>query len=140
MDNSKIVAGFIEQIWNNRNFEKLSEFMHSDFQDHSLPPTLSPDAEGMKKWILGTGISFEHKTIIEEQVTEGDKSILKIRMEMKHIGLWRGIEATETELKTVGYRYYRLKDGKIIEHWALIDGQAIENQVKNASIGCKIAE
>ena len=140
MDNSKKVADFIEQIWNNRNFEKLGEFMHPDFQDHSLPPTLTADTEGMKKWIMGTGISFEHKTIIEEQVTEGEKSILKIRMDMKHIGLWRNIEATEIELKTVGYRYYKLKDGKIIEHWALIDGQAIENQIKNASTGCKVAE
>ena len=33
MDNSKIVADFIKQIWNNRNFEKLGEFMHPDFQD-----------------------------------------------------------------------------------------------------------
>lgn len=48
MDNSKIVAEFIEQIWNNRNFEKLGEFMHPDFKDHSLPPVLTPDTEGMK--------------------------------------------------------------------------------------------
>lgn len=132
MENSKIVSEFIEQIWNKRNFEKLGQFMHPDFKDHSLPTALSADIEGMKKWVVGTGLSFEHNTIIEDQVCEDDKIILKIRMEMKHIGLWRGIEPTGTNINAVGYRYYKLKDGKIMKHWALIDGQAIENQLREA--------
>ncbi len=140
MENSKLVAEFIEQIWNNRNFEKLDFFLHPEFKDNSLPPALTADKEGMKKWILGTGLSFEHKTTIEEQVTEGDKSIVKIRMNLKHIGVWRDIEPTGTELKTVGFRFYKIAEGKIIEHWGLIDGQTIENQLKNVSQGCKTAE
>ncbi len=139
MENSKLVAEFIEQIWNNRNFEKLTQFLHPEFRDYSLPPTMSKDVEGMKKWIIETGVSFQHKTTIEEQVTEGDKSIIKIRMDLKHIGLWRNIESTGIEIKTTGFRFYRIADGKIFEHWALIDGQTIENQLKGASHGCRIA-
>ncbi len=140
MENSKLVVEFIEQIWNNRNFEKLTKFLHPDFVDNSLPPTFGKDIEGMKKWIIGTGVSFQHKTTIEEQVTEGDKSIIKIRMDLKHIGLWRNIEPTGMEIKTTGYRFYKIIEGKIFEHWALIDGQAIENQLKGASHGSKIAK
>lgn len=140
MDNAIIVSEFIEQIWNTRSFEKLEKYLHPDFKDHSLPPALSPDIHGLKKWILNTGISFDHKTIIEDQITEGDKSVVKIRMEMKHIGLWRNLKPTGIEIKPVGYRYYKLHEGKIIEHWALIDGQSIENQIINASGGCKIVE
>jgi len=44
------------------------------------------------------------------------------------------------DLFVIGYRLFKIKDGKIIEHWALIDGQAIENQLKDASHGCKIVE
>ena len=138
MDNLKIVKEFIEQIWNAKNFKNLDQFIHTDFKDHSLPPALTADKEGMKKWVLGTGVSFEHKTLIEDQVSEGDKIIVKIRMEMKHIGTWRDIEPTGINLHTTGYRYYKLKNGKIIEHWALIDGQAIENQLNDAQHGCRI--
>lgn len=140
MDHSKIVLDFIDEIWNKRDFNKLDDFLHPDFKDHSLPPALSPDREGMKTWITGTGVSFEHHTIIEDQVTEGDKSILRIKMDLKHIGTWRDIEPTGIELQTVGYRCFELKEGKIIGHWALIDGQVIENQLKSTSHGCKIAE
>ncbi len=140
MENSKLVADFIEQIWNNNNFDKLDRFLHHEFKDNSLPPEMSKDKDGMKKWIIATGVSFQHQTTIEEQVTEGDKSIVKIRMDLKHIGVWRNIKPTGKEIKTTGFRFYRIADGKIIEHWALIDGQAIENQLKEASHGCKIAE
>jgi len=140
MENSTLVKEFIAQIWNNQRFEMLSDFLHPDFTDHSLPAALPPTKEGTKKWIINTGISFEHKTSIEEQVTEGNKSIVKVKLNLKHIGPWRGIQPTGIELYTVGYRYFKIQDGKIIEHWALIDGQHIENQLTSASHGCKVAQ
>jgi predicted SnoaL-like aldol condensation-catalyzing enzyme len=140
MENSTLVQDFITQIWNNKAFEKLDNFLHQDFKDLSLPPLLPSDKEGTKRWIINTGNSFEHNTIIEDQVTEADKSIVKIRMNLKHIGTWRNIEPTGIDLHTIGYRFFKIKDGKIIEHWALIDGQAIENQLISASHGCRIGE
>lgn len=139
MENSIVVQNFIEQIWNNKAFEKLDNFLHPDFKDHSLSPLLPPDKKGTQQWIITTGLSFEHHTIIEDQVTAGDQSIVKIKMKLKHIGVWRGIEPTGMEVYTPGYRHFKMKDHHIIEHWALIDGQSIESQLKKASQGCKIA-
>ncbi len=139
MKNSILVQQFIEQIWNNRAFDKIDSFLHPAFTDHSLSPMLSKDREGLMKWITSTGKSFEHHTSIESQVTEGEQTMVKIKMQLKHTGIWRDIEPTGIELHTVGYRHFRIKDGKIIEHWALIDGQAIENQLKEAAHGCRIA-
>ncbi|QEC69542.1 ester cyclase [Panacibacter ginsenosidivorans] len=138
MENSVLVQKFIEQIWNKKSFEMLDSFLHTAFKDHSLLPMLSPDKEGLKKWVIATGISFEHNTTVEDQVTEGDQSMVRIKMKLKHIGVWRGIEPTGIELYTRGYRHFKIKDDRIIEHWALIDGEAIENQLKEASHGCKI--
>lgn len=138
MNTLKVVTDFIEHIWNQRDFDKLDKFIHQDFIDHSLSPALPANKEGLKKWVMGTGLSFEHTTIIEDHVLEGDKCILKIKMNLKHIGNWRGIEPTGAELHTTGYRHFKLKDNRIIEHWALIDGQTIENELTKASHGYKI--
>src|SRR5690606_19930127 len=126
--NKSIVTNFIEEIWNQNQFDKISNYISPDFIDHSLPPDLSADKDGMQRWIIGTGKSFEHKTIIEDLVCEENKVMLKIRMQLKHIGVWRGIEPTHIEISTVGYRYYKLAEEKIAEHWSLIDGNSIENQ------------
>lgn len=138
MKNKVIIKGFIEEIWNRGRFEKLDTYVHPRFRDHSLIPSLPPDKEGMMKWIQATGGSFEHRTIIEEMVCENDKVMLKVRMHLKHIGKWRGIAATYSEIDASGFRAYRLVGSKIIEHWALIDGQAIERQLSNASDACKV--
>lgn len=140
LENKSIVTNFIEEIWNQNQFEKIDNYLSIDFVDHSLPPTLPGNKDGMKLWIIGTCKSFEHKTIIDDIVCEDNKVMLKIKMQMKHIGVWRKIEPTHFEITTVGYRFYKLAEGKIIEHWALIDGNSIENQLVEASKGCKIQE
>ena len=133
-----LVAGYIRDIWNERHFDRLSLYLHPDFVDHSLPPALPPNVHGLEQWITLTGQSFEHHTFIDEQATEPGKSILKIRMQLRHIGQWRGIAATGREVTAVGYRCFRLEEGRIIEHWALIDGNAIENQLRETAQGCKV--
>ena len=137
-ENKSIVTNFIEEIWNQNQFAKINSYLSNDFVDHSLPPTLPASKDGMKLWIIGTGKSFEHKTTIDDIVCEDNKVMLRIKMQMKHIGVWRDIEPTHAEISAVGYRYYKLSKGKIIEHWALIDGASIENQLKGPSKGCKI--
>lgn len=129
MENSKLVKEFIEQIWNKGNFEIIDDFLHPEFKDYSLPQQFGNDKDATISWIKQTTKSFIHRTNIEDQVTEGNKSIIKISMYLKHIGLWRGIEATGTDLITTGYRSFTISNGRIIEHWALIDGQSIENQI-----------
>jgi predicted ester cyclase len=61
-------------------------------------------------------------------------------MQLRHIGEWRGIAPTGLGIAAVGYRCFRLTEGRIIAHWALIDGNAIENQLRGAVQGCKVQE
>lgn len=137
-DNHTIIADFIEQIWNNNRLDALDTYLAPDFVDHSLPTTLPLNQEGLKQWITATSQSFEHRTVIDELVTEGDTGILKFRMIARHIGVWRGIEPTGVEASVVGYRSFKLQDGKISQHWALLDGNSLENQLRNSAHGCKI--
>jgi predicted SnoaL-like aldol condensation-catalyzing enzyme len=139
-ENKSIVTNFIKEIWNQNQFDKIENYISSDFIDHSLPPIFPPNKDGLIRWITATGSSFEHKTIIDDIVCEDNKVMLKIKMQLKHIGVWRDLVPTHSEISTVGYRYYKLANGKITEHWGLLDGNSIENQLKDAQRGCKIQE
>jgi len=140
MNYSTLVQNFIELVWNQQSFEQLDKLVHPNYQDHSIQSSLPPGKEGTRAWILNTGLSFDHHTTIEEQVTEGDKCIVKIKMRLKHVGTWRNIAPTGISIETNGYRFFKFKDGKIIEHWALHDGQNIENQLRHAVEGCEIVK
>lgn len=137
---AQLVQEYIEVIWNQQRFDQMPRLLHPDYHDHSLPPALPTTAAGTEAWVRGTSASFAHRTTIDEQVSEGEKTMLKIRMHLTHIGEWRGIAATGRTVEAVGYRYFRLEDGKIREHWTLLDGNAIENQLTAAEHGCKIQE
>jgi predicted ester cyclase len=136
--NKELITNYINCIWNQEKFENVLIYIHPDFKDHSLPKQLPPNTEGLVLWIMGTSKAFDHTTFIEDMVCEGEKVMIKIKMTMKHIGIWRDIEPTYKEISTIGYRHFRIKNNKIIEHWALIDGASIENQLKEAARGCKI--
>jgi hypothetical protein len=137
---AQIVLQFIEEIWNRQLTDTLGNFLHPAFTDHALPAPLTPDVGGLRQWINLTSASFIHRTIVEDHVTEGDKCVLRIRMQVTHIGTWRGIPATGMEVSTSGYRMFRVQDGKIIEHWALVDGSALESQLRGTEHACKVAQ
>lgn len=128
--NKQVVADLIDRIWNNRHYDELCRFLHSNFEDHSLPPTMPGGAEGLKLWVEGLGRSFEHSTRIDEMIAEGDMVAIRVTMLLKHTGAWRGIGATGKEFGTGGFRIFSLSDGKIIEHWGLMDPTTIENAIK----------
>lgn len=127
--NKNIVRRYIEEVWNRQNLEAVEEFLAENYIDHSLPPQLS-GAVGVKQWITTLSASFDEQTIIEDQVTEGDKSILRLTMRLTHRGEWRGIPATGKQVEIKGYRTYRLEGGKIAEHWALMDGDSLERALR----------
>jgi hypothetical protein len=137
-NNKETVRNFIDEIWNQNLFEKFDNYLHPEFTDLSLPPSLPATNEGLKLWIIGTGKSFKHETIIEEMVCEDDKVIVKIKMLLKHIGTWRNIEPTGKDIHATGYRYFSISNKKIIRHEALIDGNSIEKQLQETHQGCKI--
>jgi SnoaL-like polyketide cyclase len=134
----RISTDFINEIWNENRYHLLDKFLHPEFTDHSLPPDLPANKEGLQLWVNATGKSFEHKTFIEDIIRENNKIVLKISMRMKHIGTWRGIEPSGKEVITTGYRYFLFSDDKVLKHWALIDGNALESQLLDENHRCKI--
>ncbi|WP_143310562.1 ester cyclase [Chitinophaga vietnamensis] len=138
--NKALVRQFMQQVWNESDTSRLETFLHPAFRDHSLPAPLPPDADGLRQWVAINKSSFRSNTEIVDAVAEADKVILKIKMILEHTGIWRGIPATGKTVSTVGYRSFRLEDGRIAEHWALIDGNALEQALRGESHGCKIAE
>jgi predicted SnoaL-like aldol condensation-catalyzing enzyme len=136
----QLIEDFIYEIWNHERFNSIDTYLHTTFTDHSLPPAFETNKNGLISWIKSTGQSFEHKSIIEEHVYENNTSIIKFRMQLRHIGVWRGIEPTFMEISVVGYRCFKLQDNKIVGHWALIDGNSIENQLKACTHGCKLQQ
>ncbi|WP_445189330.1 ester cyclase [Pseudonocardia sp. Cha107L01] len=73
------------------------------------------------------GTSGDH--VIELQVAEGDLVVSLIRGRGVHDGEILGISATNREIETEGIAIHRVRDGKIVEYWAVVDQARFLQQV-----------
>lgn len=138
MNQSLFVANFIDALWNKGDFGQIQHFLHPEYIDHSLPAGMPAGSEGTLRWIAATGIAFEHHTRVVTAVSEGNTCICRVRMRLKQVGEWRGIAPAGKEVEITGYREFWFKDGKIIAHHALMDGEAIEQALRQTMQGCVV--
>lgn len=136
--NKEIVQAFIESVWNLRQLEKIGDFVSEHYRDFSFLPSIPPTREGLKSWIENTSAAFQHKTSIESIICEGNEVAARITFEVRHIGTWRNIGPTGRTISVKGFRFFKLHSGKIIQHWALIDGEALQTALTDQYHGCEI--
>ncbi len=71
----------------------------------------------------------DHKTIIEELVGEGDTIAICQTLRGTHIAPFRGFPASGKQIEIGGYRFFNVREGKIISHRGLIDLPALLQQI-----------
>lgn len=108
----------------------LDEFIAPDFVAHNPPaPGVSLDREGMKQAaeIFRVGSPGRHE--ISMQVAEGDLVVSRISGRGIHEGELLGIPATNREVETDGIVIHRVRDGKIVEYWSVVDVARVLQQL-----------
>ena len=73
-----------------------------------------------------TGLAFhaafpDHKSVIEDQIAEGDKVVTRSMFRGTHRSELQGIPPTGKEVTFTQLNIHRLANGKIVEAWALFD-------------------
>lgn len=64
-----------------------------------------------------------------EMIAEGDKVALKARLKGTHLGIFNGIPATGRKVDLLFHITYQIRDGKITDHWMLMDDMELMKQL-----------
>lgn len=136
--NKAIVTAFINDVWNGKDIEKVNDYLHEAYEDHSFPQGFDTGRDGVKTWVQLTSRSFEHTTHIKSAVADDNMVALQVELHIKHVGDWRHITATGKEATVKGFRFYMLAHGLIIAHWGLIDGEALQAALEEIPHGCAV--
>ena len=111
------------------DWDVLDEFLAPEFVSHGgLPPGVGSDREGMKEAAELFRRATPGKHVIVDQVAEGDRVVSRIRGSGQHIGDHLGIPASGSAVEVDGIVIHRIKGGKIVEHWALVDMETFLQQ------------
>lgn len=126
--NKAIVRRFIHEIFLKRDLEAVDQLLTDDFTPHTWGGT--GGKRDLKEAIerVTAGISDEEMTI-EDIIAEGDLVAVRLTSAATHTGEFMGMPATGNGYEIGEIHFFRLRDGKVAEHWHQADFMGMMKQL-----------
>jgi predicted ester cyclase len=129
-ESKRIVRRFIDEYQTGVSDTAFAELLHPDVVDHSRPPGIAPGAQGVRQQFDGfrAGLADFRATILH-QVAEGDLVMTHKVFHGTHTGELLGIPPTGREVEILVIDVVRVADGRIVEHWGIVDRLGLLQQL-----------
>ncbi len=124
--NKALVRRFIEEVQSRHRLEVAAEIMAPHMIDHFYEAQGLPQpenaVEAFKAFYSSMLTAFPdlHVTV-QDLLAEGDKVVTYKTFHGTHQGAFRGIPPTGNKISVDVMDIFRIADGKLVEHWAIID-------------------
>jgi predicted ester cyclase len=134
-DNKRVVANFVEVCQNQHDVAAADEIFHPDFVNHydpmghPVPSTARP--AGAFQWFYGMLLrALPDATMeINEQLAERDLVATRKTLRGTHLGDIWDLPPTGNRVEFEFIDIFRVKDGKLVEHWTHMDFDALRLQM-----------
>jgi predicted ester cyclase len=129
-ESKRIVRRFVDEYQTGASDAAFAELLDPDVVDHSRPPGIAPGAEGVRQQFDGfrAGLPDFRATILH-QVAEADLVITHKVFHGTHTGELMGIPPTGREVEILVMDVVRVADGRIVEHWGVVDRLGLLQQL-----------
>ena len=121
-ENKATSRRFLDEVLNRGNLGVIDELTGPNFVDHSLPPGVPAGNEGIKAFFTMFRAAFPdlHYTI-EDTIAEGDRLVQRTTAHGTMKGDFQGMPASGKEATWSEIHITRFADGKVVEHWGVVD-------------------
>ena len=129
-DNKALVHRFVDEVQSGGNTDLIDEICSAEFVNHSAPPGLPADREGIK--ILTTmfrGAFPDSYFTVEDMIAEGDKVVTRKTFHGTHEGEFMGIPPSGRTVNVSLIDVVRISDGRVVEHWSVGDNLGMMQQL-----------
>lgn len=106
-------------------------YVTDDFLDHN-PPAGPPtnDREALIGIFTTLRQAFPDLTLdVEDSLTDGDKVVIRAMWRGTHQGEFMGLPATGKSIAMESIHIFRVRDGRLAEHWAAQDTLGMMRQL-----------
>jgi len=125
-----VVLRFVDEYQTRGDEGSFAELLDPEVLDHSRPPGIAPGAEGVRQQFTAFRGAFrDFRAEIHDQVAEGDKVVTRKVFHGTHRGEFMGIPPTGREVRIEVIDIVRVRDGRIVEHWNVVDRLGLLEQL-----------
>ena len=119
--NKAVIRRYYEEVFNAGKVELLEEIAVPEYDEHSPLPGQTNGREGLRQRVTMLLHAFQLRFTLEDIIAEGDRVVVRWSQESRHIGEFMGIPATGRTLAVSGIDIHVLSNGKMAEHWDMVD-------------------
>ncbi len=121
--NKELVRSFVEVVKNQRQFDKMGDYFAPDYIEHNpVVASFGKGIEGYQKF-LGHLFSGYPDDVVTIELITADQDLVSYRATETgtNKGEFLGIPATNVKATWTEIQFFRIVDGKIVEHWVDLD-------------------
>ena len=129
--NKDCIRRVFEEVLNGGKLSVLDTLIGAAYVDHNPSPGQPEGAAGVKGKVETLRAAFpDVRFALEDVVAEGDLVAARYSWRGTHKGeAYLGIPPSGKSIFVRGMDFYRLRDGKIVEHWDNIDELGMLSQL-----------
>lgn len=128
--NKALLRRYKTGILNERNLDALGEVAAVDYVDHAAFPEQSPGLDGLKQRAAMLWEALDPHWTIDDVIAEDDIVVLRWHLSGTHVAPFAGIAATGKPCVIRGIDMYRVREGRMVEHWNAVDLYGFQQQVR----------
>jgi steroid delta-isomerase-like uncharacterized protein len=128
-ENKAVVRQFVESVFEKGDLGAVEELVAEDFVPHTWPST--SDGRGDLRQAMervSKGLTDAAFTI-EDLIAEGDQVVARLTASATQTGEFMGMPASGKRYTIPEIHIFRIRNGRIVEHWHQFDQLAMMRQL-----------
>ena len=118
--NKAVYRNLMDQVWNRRDLSAIDRFLAPDFIEHNK--NIPAGVASRKQFVTAVLAAFsDYHAEVEEVVADGDIVVARVQWTGTQDGPFQGRPPTHRKLRFWTADFFRVADGKLAEHWDVVD-------------------
>jgi steroid delta-isomerase-like uncharacterized protein len=120
-ENKAVIRRYYEDVLNAGDIDALEELAVAQYDERDPLPGQATGREGLRQRVEMLRSAFRPHFTIEDIIAEQDKVVVRWTNRGTQVGEFMGMPATGKSFTIAGIDIHRLRDGKMAEHWHVVD-------------------
>ncbi|MFI5874586.1 ester cyclase [Streptomyces sp. NPDC051445] len=125
--NADLVLGAYREVFSEHKLDRADAYYHHDYRHHNMRTAAVPDGlEAFKAFFADNIAAFpDLVTTVDHIVAAGDRVMVFVTWTGTLTGAWSGGGPSDRPLRMRTCDQFRIEDGKVAEHWEVVDYLAL---------------
>ena len=120
-ENKQLLRRYYEDVLTQGRLDVLETIARPDHIEHNPFPGHAQGMDGLRQRVTILRAAFKQQFTLEHLIAEGDKVAVMWTSRGTHVGDWFGLPATGKSFTIQGVDVHLLRDGRMAEHWDVVD-------------------